>query len=91
VSIRGSTNVSIREALGHATITYRLDIIDLRSPEISWSGAATGNGRTARVMFRTAGTHRIGVSVRDADELEASDEITVRTTIIELEGRQEEF
>lgn len=91
VSIRGSTNVAIREALGHATITYRLDITDLRSPEISWSGVATGNGRTARVMFRTAGTHRVGVRIRVADALEASDEISVTTTIDELEDGQRSF
>jgi hypothetical protein len=84
VEIVGPRAVAVREEIGHATKTYSLDTRDLRAPlRIDWSGAASGDDETARVVFHSAGTRSLGVRVDDVDGLTDTASATVRVTIID--------
>jgi hypothetical protein len=103
VSILGDTDVSFREALGHKVVSYHGDFHDLRAPlKAQWSPAAPIDEQSesvpkervvtgTRALFTSAGRKTISVSVSDADNLSAADEITVHVTVIPLEGSQQPF
>ena len=91
ITIDGPDRVSFREAIGSITVGYVANARDLRSPAITWSGAAHGSGASKRVLFRRVGQVNLGISARDRDGLTASASKDVQVSMIPLKPGQQPF
>jgi hypothetical protein len=92
VVIDGPRRVTLREAIGHTTGSYRIDPRDLRPPlTIRWAGAGGGTGPSLRILFSTAGVFPLQVSVTDTDGLSDTASTRVQVSVIPLKPAQQPF
>jgi hypothetical protein len=84
-SIQGPGSVAVPEQVGNVDKRYFVDTHDLRAPmNIQWDGVADGTELTTSVSFGSAGHPHVLVDVHDADNLSASDDLTVVVSIVPL-------
>lgn len=81
VSIKGPSSVVLQEELVPVKVKYRIDTRDLRDPRFQWSGAATGSEEETTVTFFSEGRYEVNATVRDADQLSASDRIVIIVSV----------